>query len=228
MTYTPVRQRQWEVARSDSNRSRLYSQNYGPCSAFAGVDRENGWVFLCHFDTFRSVDAIDDLIEELRRLGADFNQFELHTASSYWWPRTWLVSTLVSWFIPGPLFFLVVALAIAFSSTRLYLLVTIWKRKGFGIFPIHHGSFLYSRFRVTADADAREIVAQRYSGKEGNGDFYAPKGSPWKAQKVRMEPPNAKQSVSEAIPKPVFLADLGYDAPELRSSRATANDPNGK
>lgn len=182
-----VRQRQWDTAHAGSDRSRLYSQNYSLCSAFAGIDPENGWAFLCHFDTFCSVNAIDDLAEELERLGADFNKFELHTASSYWWPRTFLVSALVSWFIPGPFFWFVLLSAMALSSTRLHLLWKIWRLRGSKSLPKHHGSFLQRRFQIMVDADTQEIVAQRYSGKGVVGDFSAPKCWLCKAQKAGIE-----------------------------------------
>lgn len=61
-----VRQRQYAIGVSKDPSSLLFSQYYSTCVGFAGVDKKNGVVFLCHFDMPCTVGVFDDLIVDIK------------------------------------------------------------------------------------------------------------------------------------------------------------------
>lgn len=176
-----VKQREWAVA---SRGSKLYSEYFSTCVAFAGVERQTGVVFLCHFDSPVSVLAFDDLVEHLKKHVKDLSNFELYTAASVS-PWVWLclivLSAIISAFsLPGgwgesisqDLLSIALMIGTFYSSAKCFLLHKLSQSKDFKRKPKHLGYYYGFRYEVTVDVDTEASpCAKTYRGKGREEDF---------------------------------------------------------
>lgn len=174
-----VRQRQFAIGKRDSRVSAIKTAYLGPCTAFYGVDRHRGLVFLTHLDLHAC--GLGRLVHELKRhTDGDLSGFEIYLATGMsWWCRLlvagflgWVahIVTLHSEWSSGAAVVTGLGVATFFFWSRATLYLRLWRSKAFSISDIKYlkakRSFGYGRCGVTLDANSELVQTDPYPDNE--------------------------------------------------------------
>ncbi|MEM5316981.1 hypothetical protein [Paraburkholderia sp. JHI869] len=173
--YQKVIQRRYQVAKAGTRISVLETGDVWTCTSFAGVNKQ-GIGFLAHFDGGISTGVIDEIIEELKKLDADFSTFELRIATGlagYVNPANWPTRIGIWWHV---------------RKSGLFKTDRWWKRHWTEIWSLR----FWWVFGVVVDTNTRTIKRSTfYHHTERKGEWVPrpPKGvncwyTRWKAYRV--------------------------------------------
>ena len=162
--FVDVRQRQYAIGLRGGPYSRLTTENIWTCMGFLGIDHRSGVVFLCHMDGPWCMNALPELVTELKKYAGDLSGFRLYTVAGMHpfvgWSMLLATPMLVAlggW-MPG---IMAMGLGVAFSMTRLAFWLKLRRLTDLCSRPValwpSKGGRVFGMTGVFVDADSCEI-----------------------------------------------------------------------